>query len=104
MADLSTSQIYQIKHAASLGQAQLMAQAWGVSDQELADILRGSDIDVLLGNIAKQHEEAGTAIPKQYTELQTLLTKNPPKISYTVWGTEATAPSVELKYREVIRD
>jgi len=97
MADLSTSQIYQIKHAASLGQAQLMAQAWGVSDQELADILRGSDIDVLLGNIAKQHEEAGTAIPKQYTELQTLLTKNPPKISYTVWGTEATAPSVELK-------
>ena len=93
---LNQGQIYSIRHAASLGQAKLMASAWGASDQQLADILRGSGLETILTNIAKQHEEAGTAIPKQSQDIIKLTETFPSKTMYTAWGGVATTPTLEI--------
>ena len=92
---LSQAQIATMQRSASLGQAQLYAKAWGVSNQQLADILRNSTIGTLLPNIAEQHKEAGTPVPKQATLLEELLVSHPQETKYDIMGAiESTKPDV----------
>lgn len=83
---LTQAQIVTIQRSASLEQAQLYAKSWGVSDQQLADILRTSTIGTLLPNIEKQHLEAGTPVPKQATEFRKLVESHPQETKYDIRG------------------